>query len=354
MALSRDHRRKNNFDTLRIVAALAVLVSHAFPLALGDRRPQPLKILSHGQTDLGSVAVLVFFVISGYLITQSFDRAPIAKRFLWARCLRIFPALFLAVSLSAILLGPAFTWLPAGAYFADPTTLSYMLGNASLLHMQYNLPGVFEHNPTPSIVNGSLWTLQYEFLMYLGVLTLGKLRLLRRWVVLVFLAISLLLSWRWTGGDYVAFGAPFAAGAALYLWRDRVPLDWRLAGISAALLGISLLSYGFRIAFVLFGAYLVIYLAMARSVRLPDFARRGDFSYGVYAFAFPVQQSVAYLIGGQHAWYTNVLVSLPVVLGLAALSWHVIEEPALALKGRAMRSTRQVGAPSVAPRRASR
>ncbi len=337
MATERNQGRRNNFDALRIIAALAVLVSHAFPLAQGIRWPQPLEVLSRRQTDLGSVAVLVFFVISGYLITQSFDRGPAAKRFLTARCLRIFPALFVAVMLTAVLLGPAVTSLSTQAYFADPASLSYVLGNASLLHMRYGLPGVFDKNPTPSVVNGSLWTLQYEFLMYLGVLALGKLKLLRPSVVLILLAAVLVLNWRWVGGYYVSFGAPFVAGAALYLWRDRIPLDGRLAALSAVALVASLLTGGFRLAFMLFGAYLVIYLAMARSVRLPDLARRGDFSYGVYVFAYPAQQSVSYLLGPSATWYANLLVSLPVVLGLAALSWHCVERPALALK----RSTRR-------------
>lgn len=337
MATERNRGRRNNFDALRIIAALAVLVSHAFPLAQGISWPQPLEVLSRRQTDLGSVAVLVFFVISGYLITQSFDRAPAARRFLKARCLRIFPALFVAVLLTAVLLGPAFTSLSTRAYFADPASASYVLGNASLLDMRYGLPGVFGSNPTPSVVNGSLWTLQYEFLMYLGVLALGKLKLLRPSVALVLLAVVLVLNWRWMGGYYVSFGAPFVAGATLYLWRDRVPLDWRLAVLSAVALAASLPTGGFRLAFTLFGAYLVIYLAMARSVRLPDLARRGDFSYGVYVFAYPVQQSVTYLLGPPVTWYTNILVSLPVALGLAALSWHFVEKRALALKRSAVR-----------------
>lgn len=342
MATRSTRGRTNNFDTLRIIAALAVLGSHAFPLAQGINTPQPLKVLSRGQTDLGSAAVLVFFVISGYLITQSFDRAPVATRFLKARCLRIFPALLVAVLLTAVMLGPAFTALSARAYFADPATATYVLGNSSLLDMRYRLPGLFGSNPTPSVVNGSLWTLQYEFLMYLGVLALGKLKLLRPSVVLVLLAAILVLNSRWTGGYYVSFGAPFVAGAALYLWRDRIPLDWRLAALSAVVVAASLPAGGFRLAFTVFGAYLVIYLAMAPSVRLPDLARRGDFSYGVYVFAYPVQQSVSYLLGPPMTWYANLLLSLPMVFGLAALSWHFIEKPALALKRSATRPAARV------------
>ena len=145
----RNPDRRNNFDALRISAALSVLISHAVPLTEGPRIPQPLVVLSRGQTDLGSVAVLVFFVISGYLVTQSFDRAPVAQRFLKARCLRIFPALFVALVLTAVLLGPTFTTLSIRAYFFDPDSVRYVLGNASLLHIRYHPAGRVRKQPDP-------------------------------------------------------------------------------------------------------------------------------------------------------------------------------------------------------------
>lgn len=330
----RPHRR-NNFDTLRIIAAISVLVSHSFPLALGKGWPQPLHALSREQTDLGSFAVLVFFAISGYLITQSFDRTPRPGRFLKARCLRIFPALFVTAAAAALILGPVVTSLPPSSYFARRDWISYVLGNSLLVHMHYALPGVFENNPYPSAVNGSIWTLQYEFLMYFVVLGLGVSRLLRPKVVLAVLVTVLLLEWRWLGGNYALFGGPFAGGAALYLWRDRVPLDWRLAALSAVLLVVGLVIGGFRIAFALFGTYLVIYLALARSVRLPNLARWGDLSYGVYVFAFPIEQTLSYLFAPGLTWYAEVLIALPIALGLAALSWRFVEKPALRLKGAA-------------------
>ena len=324
--------RGNNFDALRLLAAVAVLVSNSFPITYGASGVQPLATLSRGQTSLGMMAVLVFFVISGYLVTQSFDRRPVPLRFLKARVLRIFPALTVALVLTAGVLGAAVTPLSLAEYFTRFDTSQYVYGGLSLVWMQYDLPGVFEGNPAGAVVNGSLWTLYYEFLMCLVVLALGTARLLNRRVVLALWLGTLVLSWRWIGETYVASGAPFLSGAVLYLWRDRVPLDWCLALLCVVALGGAMAIGGFGLAFATFGAYLVLYLALAPSVRLPGLARWGNLSYGIYIFAWPVQQTAVLLLGSAATWYWTTALSLPAILALAWLSWHLVERPALSLK----------------------
>lgn len=328
----------NNFDTLRALAALAVVVSHAFPLARGAGMPQPLHDFSHGQVDLGLLAVLVFFVISGYLITRSFHRSPNPLRFVVARALRIFPGLLVALTATAFLLGPFVTELELDSYLSSSGVILYVLDGATLFWTRYQLPGVFEDNPTPDAVNGSLWTLKYEFALYVVILLLGITRLLRASVAALLWVVLAVLSWRWIGGFFVQFALPFMGGATLYLWRERVPLNWRLAVASAVVLGVAAQLGGFRLAFGLFGAYLVIFLAVAPSVRLPNLGRYGDFSYGIYIYGYPVQQAAAFLLGPDSTWYWNAAVSLPVIIGLAALSWRFIERPALALKRPAARA----------------
>lgn len=322
----------NNFDTIRVVAALAVLVSHSFPLSYGSGSPQPLETVSHGQTQFGSVALLVFFVISGYLITQSFDRKPEAVGFLRARALRIFPGLFLALVLTAFVLGPVMTVLPLGRYLGHLGTASYVPVNLTLVLAQYPLPGVFTSNPGGEAANASLWTLKYEFAMYGLVLALGVAGLLRRGAVSVLWLAVITASLGPIRYNLVHFAIPFLGGAAFYVWRDRVILSRGLAMISAAVLSASLLLDGFHLAFAAFGTYLVLYLALSPVVHLPKLARKGDLSYGIYIFAWPVQQVATHLLGASVTWYWNTLLSLPVVLGLAWLSWHLIEKPALALK----------------------
>ena len=323
---------------MRLAAAVAVLISHSFPIAYGSVGVQPLTVLSRDQTNLGSLAVLVFFVISGYLVTRSFDRLPAPHRFVAARALRVIPGLAVALVLSAYGLGAAVTTLPLGGYLADPATARYVLDGLSLAWMRYSLPGVFESNPAGLVVNGSLWTLEYEVLMYLAVLALGTAHLLRRRAVLLLWLGAMILSWRGKGALYTAFGTPFLSGAMLYLWRDRIPLDGRLALASVAALGATMATGGFRLAFATAGAYLVVFLAISPAVRLPDLARQGDLSYGVYVYAWPVQQTAAFLLGPAATWYRVTAVALPVALALAWLSWHLVERPALRLKRRTARA----------------
>ena len=324
-------RNRNNFDSLRFLGAFAVLVSHAFPIAYGARSIQPLQGVSRGQTDLGTVAVLVFFVISGYLITQSFDRRPSPWRFLRARLLRIFPALFVVLALT-VALGACVTTLSLAQYLLNPDTIKYVPRGLSLLKLRFQLPGVFADNPVRAVVNGSLWTLYYEFLMYIVVLGLGMAGVLRRTPVLAAWAGALGLSGIFPDSHDLSFGAPFLAGAALYLWRDAIPLRGWPALASLAILAVSLRIGGFPQAFAAFGAYLTLFLATSGAVPLPDFARHGDLSYGIYVFAWPVQQTVALIVAPTLSWYLNVALSIPIVLGLAWLSWRWVEKPALSLK----------------------
>lgn len=319
--------RANHFDTLRCGAATAVLVSHAFAIVA---LPQPLRLLSKGQTDLGTIAVLIFFVISGYLITQSYDRSPRPWRYLSARALRIFPALFVAVFLTAVVLGPMVTSLPVSEYFNHLDTALYIPRNMSLVFNQWTLPGVFSNNPVPNAVNNSLWTLQYEFVMYLVILLLGLTRLLNRFVVVGLWLGAAALTSAHHGAYYTYFAVPFLSGAVLFFWRDVVPWDWRLAALSVLPLAATLLWGEFTLAFVTFGAYLVIFLAFA-PVRIPNLARFGDLSYGIYVFAFPVEQAVAHF-DRSITWYREIAISLPIVLLLSLLSWHLIERRALSLR----------------------
>ena len=343
--------RRNNFDALRLVAAVSVIFSHSFLIAQGTQKHEWLILLTGNQSILGLCGVFVFFAISGYLVTQSFELTGDPWRFLAKRALRIFPGLFVATLLSAFVLAPFVTTLAPSAYFSRAQPYHYILANSLLDPRVHELPGVmFVDNPVGLEINGSMWTLRCEFLMYLMVLGLGALRLLTLPMALGLLALGIaclyfpalgfLGGWGWLLGF-------FAAGMVLYKLRDGRIFDRRVALVALAGLVLSVPLRQFILLFPLFGCYLALWLALSPRLPVIPVARFGDLSYGLYIYGWPVEQAVIWLYGGRASWWQVFATALPATAALAFLSWHLIESPALRLKPGA----RQPGAAS--PRRAA-
>jgi len=347
-----DNARRNNFDALRLVAAASVVFSHSFLIAEGTQDREWLIRLTGNQSILGLVGVFVFFAISGFLVTQSFEETRDPLRFLAKRALRIFPGLFVATSLSAFVLALLVTTLPLGSYLGRPEPYEYVAGNTLLDQTVHELPGVrFVDNQVGLEINGSLWTLRYEFVMYLMVLALGVLRLLTVRVALLLLAFGiadlrfnlldetekwgwffqLLSNWAWLVGC-------FAAGMVLYKLRHTRIFDGRIALLALAGLTLSVPVRQFLPLFPLFGCYLAIWLAVTPRLPVIPVARFGDLSYGIYIYGWPAEQGVVWLLGGRAMWWQVFLLALPAAAALAFISWHLVERPALRLKPRARHS----------------
>ena len=336
--------RSNNFDFIRFIAASMVIYSHAFPLSRGNDG-ELLKDITNGQWSFGSLAVAVFFVISGFLISQSYDRKNQPLNFIKARILRIFPGLIVVILLSALVLGPCVTTLPVGEYFRNPITWQY-LKSILLFPLYWNLPGCFENNFYSPSVNGSLWTIPFEVFFYGVVLILGILGLLRRRKVTLTCYIGFLLLemfkyqlfpveghiFTFPRYSFVELGLYYFAGMVIYAYRDSIPLNRNYAMISIAALVICILGGKYTIPFSIFGSYLIMYLAFSEKVKLHNFSRYGDFSYGVYIYGFPVQQAVTNAYGGSMNPYINMAWSYPVTIVLAIMSWHLVEKPCMRLK----------------------
>ncbi|NEX21368.1 acyltransferase [Thiorhodococcus mannitoliphagus] len=340
-AVSRD----NNFNLIRFLAAALVLFSHSFPLA-GKGDDEPLYALVG--MSWGSLAVDVFFVTSGFLIARSFFERKSLLAFAWARLLRIYPALIVAVLFSALIVGGIFTTHGLAAYLRDPQTREYILTNSYLLSgIKFGLPGVFADNPYKDGVNGSLWTLPYEVKLYIR-LALGGLLLLylqryfgRHFLKISFLSIALVSILLNIGnhfqGDssehFIRFSATFFAGTAFYLFRDHIMLSSKAFWALSLLLLLSLLQKDlFFVVYSLGLPYLIIYLAYAPSGVLKAFNGFGDYSYGIYIYAFPVQQSVAAMAPGI-APHALAALSFAITLPLAFASWHGVEKRCLKMKG---------------------
>lgn len=344
----------NNFKLIRILAASAVLVSHSFPLSLGKGAAEP----SLGVISLSALAVDAFFVTSGFLVTASlFNRQSIGD-FVLARVLRIFPALWVMTLLTVFALGLAFTTLPAASYLSDPETLKYLAKSSTLFAgVSFTLPGVFATNPYSGSVNGSLWSLPYEVRMYallagawvlLGWTGKQRTRSLR-WVLLAaaagaFALAGVLQFWGAERSPFLRLFFMFFCGAALHAFRERIVLH-RVAFwcCCALLLACGLLNRQlFQLAYMATIGYVLLYLAYVPAGPVRRYNAAGDYSYGIYIYAFPIQQALAAVVPGIGV-AALMLCAACVSLLLAAASWHLIEEPALALKGRLMeRKSRRV------------
>jgi peptidoglycan/LPS O-acetylase OafA/YrhL len=333
----------NNFAALRLVAAGLVVVAHSW--ALTGRGGGPTL----GGDTLGGVGVAIFFAISGYLVCQSWVVDSRLPAFLAKRALRLLPALVVAVLISTFVVGPAFTSLPAGAYLSHGQTLGYVWNN-SLLHVVYWLPGVFAHNPGGPAVNGSLWSLPVEVRAYALLAVLGLLRLLRTPIVpaLVAAAFATLAlpalahsAAATFAGDLVSTSEGlrltgiFFAASALFLVRDRIPLQGALAVPAAvAFVASAWLPVPVRVVvWTVCVPYLVVFAAFRSPGWLRRVERPGDASYGVYLYGHVVQQSILAVIPGAGP-IAVLAMSAPLSYLAGLASWRLIEAPALRLKRR--------------------
>lgn len=350
-------RGQNNLGFVRFVAALLVILSHAYPLTLGpsaNNTYEPIYRLTGQQTG-GGLAVAIFFLVSGFLVTASWERSRSPVAFLRARLLRIYPGLITVVVVTVVVLGPLMSTYPPDSYFSSRATYAYLL-TALTADSGYRLPGLFESLPYHH-TNGSLWTLTWELLCYAGLLVLGVLRLLRfRLALLIVVLLHLALHYvgvteyvlfryglDWpveplnaffsvrTYRNLAYFPTTFLAGALFYLYRDKIRLTRQgaLLATLALLLSVTLGKYFFY-ALPTAGAYILFYLSALPS-RLNTFGSKSDYSYGLYIYAWPIQQTLCVLFGGVITPLLNFGLAIPLVLAAAFLSWHLVERPALRL-----------------------
>jgi peptidoglycan/LPS O-acetylase OafA/YrhL len=333
------HGRDNNFQLIRLLSATAVVLFHSYALT-NHWEDEPLwqRI---PELNLGALGVGCFFVISGYLITQSWLARGRILPFVAARVLRIYPALIGAVVLSLILAGfsSALDWR---SFLAHPQTVDFVLHVTPAWEMRYRLPGAFPTNPMPHDVNGSLWTLPIELRLYIAVLIVGVAGLLARrlvWLAALCALLALYL-WHpewfpWPPYDLATRGLVlmFALGSLASVWRGAMPVSLTVAAVALLLVIFNPAGLARGVLFAPLLAYIVLVVAYHPRLTWPAFNRLGDYSYGVYVYSFPIQQTLIERIPGIEPVPLFAL-ALPLTLVVAVLSWHYIERPALGLKSR--------------------
>ena len=357
-----DHKGVGpGFDAVRIGLAFLILYIHCSLLnpdpALAAAPAFPFAPFARWAVDFA--ALPMFFALSGFLVAASVERLPHGQ-FLTNRALRIFPALGVEITLSALILGPLLTSFTLGAYFSDPAFFKYFLNILGSIH--YQLPGMFLSNPQEGIVNGALWTVPHELTCYALLTTLvlcGVYR--RRWLLLaatvglfsasIVVFLAPLVGLRLPMQDaltyvFVTRGAArlvplFLVGLLLYRFREKIPYRGEIAAL-AALVYIALSQFGSPewLANPLFSAatapllgYVVVYLGLSPQLEFRILKGR-DYSYGVYLYGYPLQQTLIQLFPNVWTLATFFAASVAASLAMAAFSWNVIEKPILRLRRR--------------------
>ncbi|BDT68304.1 hypothetical protein os1_24860 [Comamonadaceae bacterium OS-1] len=304
---------------------------------------------------MGGLGVLVFFSISGFLVARSWNADPHAGRFAAKRLLRIWPGLAVVILLAALVLGPLVSTLPLRDYVADPAFLRYFKN--LIFKLQVSLPFTFNSNPFPNAVNGSLWTLPLELRCYLVLGLLGCVGLMhRRWrwllmAVMLFFTVAYMAlpqagsawsnPWHWSlERRYpLEFGMFFMAGtlwAVFGLHENPRRARWML--ISCWILAAAALATNCNLlALWLVVPSTTVLFSCASTPVLRRAGRFGDLSYGVYIYAFPVQQTLIWLYREKLSWHLVLGLTLAVTLALAFASWHLVEKRALQWKPRRTR-----------------
>jgi len=332
--------RNNNFNLLRFLAATAVIFSHSYALTR-HAADEPLLEWSGGTTYFGLVGVTVFFIVSGFLVSKSLVERRTVGAFAAARVLRIYPAL-VAATLFSVALAGALSTLPWREFLADPETLRFATRNSLGWQIKYFLPGAFLDNPFPRAVNGSLWSVPIELSMYVACGVAGALTLLHRrvWFNIAFAAGFVIFSVRpdwfvlYASVPHVRLLAlAFAIGALAWVNREAIPLSPWVAAVALLLLSINpagMLRGPFSLVLL---AYVLLTFALHPKLRLAAFNRFGDYSYGLYVYAFPIQQALVNLnpdLGPSGLF----ALAFTATLAVAMASWHGMEKPALGLKSK--------------------
>jgi peptidoglycan/LPS O-acetylase OafA/YrhL len=351
------------FDLLRIGLAVAIFYGHAKyvagssvgPAVVADALVQKgFDIETAGAAAFdwsfwGSfkrvyhlALVPMFFALSGFLVAGSALRARALKPFLAFRALRIFPALSVEVILSAVLLGPMFTTLALSQYFTDPGFFRYFGNIFGFVDMF--LPRVFAANPVPSIVNINLWTLPAEFYCYLLTASLIVTGLFFRraastLLVAAVTAAFLVASYTNQYGVTLRslYDTPvvvyyFFVGSLFYHWQHRIPFGWAFFATASTAAAVALAFPQAVFVAPIFLTYATVFLGAVSWPKLP-LIQKGDYSYGVYLYGFPISQALIAVIPVLRG-HENLFALLAGLLTItfAVVSWHLIEKPTLSLK----------------------
>jgi peptidoglycan/LPS O-acetylase OafA/YrhL len=351
------HRDRNNFDLIRLIAALSVMLGHSYGIQPAKRRCEPILAYTGGESS-GSFAVFAFLILSGMLVSASYARQRSVPQFVALRLARIWPAFAVCAALIAFVIGPAVSTLPLREYYSHPLTLAWFIHAVALIDgVQHYLPGVFDSTSLKHVVNGPMWSLPLELKCYVIVLVAGltgAIRSKRGMILVVTLAFA--------GFRYLSVHPPanvamqdiialppcyiarpfqfFLLGMLLYAFREYIFIDGKVA-LALIVIHVLLRQWATHWAteqphqwgrlghepFLYLGfVYGLLWVASSRTLSRIKF--RNDYSYGIYLYGFIIQQVVS-SYAPELDNFVSLLITVPITVLIAAMSWHIIEKPCL-------------------------
>ena len=335
--------KNNNFDFLRFLFALLVVVSHAYPLSGGNECSQWIYKITNGQIVLAQIGLSGFFIISGYFIFQSLVRSKSLSYYFKKRLLRLFPALFVVLLLT-IILAP-FVYQEIVPFFKNISVYTYLPYNLSLYGFQSSIKGIFDTNAYHAI-NGSLWTIRYEFSLYIAVALLFFIRTQKHLVTFMLLVGFTIFMLLYTfclnrfGGSslfglqgihVLNLGTFFISGSLLAsLQFEKIKHKSIILGISVLILVLSLYFNFYDSVKHLVFPIVVLLIGFIPLPFICTFGKFGDMSYGIYIYSFPIQQTLMYYY--KMYTYSLLIYSVLLSIGFGYISWHLIEKRALKYK----------------------
>ncbi|EPD78806.1 acyltransferase [Atopobium sp. oral taxon 199] len=321
--------RVNNLNLMRFVAAIFVIISHCYSVVLGSDAGD--FVYRHTkQLTFGGMSVGLFFVFGGFLIARSCEHHSDAKTFFKQRVSRLFPELIFVVSASALVLGPLVSTLAPGEYFTNPQTYRYFLN--SFLIMVHELPGVFTNNPLGNTVNASLWTLPVEFCCYILCFIGFKLTRFnqKRFILASVPVVALIVLYVWKFSpqqlSVVRAVVLFYIGVAFWVFRDKIRIHTAAGIVATAAFCVLLYAKLDVLATMLLFPYVCFWLGYGTGGRFSNFGKKFELSYGIYLWAFPIQQTLVQLFPTWPIYGNAVCAALLAICG-AFLNYAVIVRP---------------------------
>lgn len=322
--------RVNNLNFIRFVAALMVIVSHCYAVVLGGDAGSYLLKFTGDRLSPGGVSVGVFFLFGGFLIARSCEHHPEAKKFFSARILRLFPELLFVVILTAFVLGPMLSTLSPVEYFTNPQTYKYLLNG--VLIMVHQLPGVFTNNPSGDVVNAALWTLPVEFICYIlcfisyKLTKFDKKKFLLLSVPVFVLAAVYYVKFSPLQLSVVRAVLLFYLGVLIWVFRDQVVIS-PVLGLATIVLWFVMVFGGIdNLAMLTVFPIACFCLAYGMGNHFSKFGTKFELSYGIYLWAFPIQQVLVQFFPAWHP-YINALVAALLATCGAFVNHFVIAVP---------------------------